>query len=191
VLVASDNGLSELERTPARFTGYVASLEDFLESVADRFDVCIIDTNPNPDIRLIAALVLANYVVSPVQMNQESIDGLGRLLNHPRYGVNVIRARLNPGLRFVGLLPNLLDVSRFQRSNLAQVVAQMKHLFIAIDDTRPAFIPYRSSVAEAQSLGLPLWELGRTRSAARDTWRSEVRPTLEAIARHMEVSYAT
>ena len=47
------------------------------------FDVCVIDTNPNPDIRLIAALASADFVLSPIQLNQEAIDGVRALLQSP------------------------------------------------------------------------------------------------------------
>ena len=41
-----------------------------------QFDVCVIDTNPNPDIRVIAALASADFVLSPIQLNQEAMDGV-------------------------------------------------------------------------------------------------------------------
>lgn len=51
VIVQGDDTLSSLERQPDKHNAIVNSLKAFLESVADKFDVCIIDTNPNPDIR--------------------------------------------------------------------------------------------------------------------------------------------
>ena len=62
------------------------------------FDVCVIDTHPNPDIRVIAALATADYVLSPLQLNQEAIDGVRALLHHQRVGFHKIRAMLNPKL---------------------------------------------------------------------------------------------
>ena len=44
----------------------------------------MIDTHPNPDIRLIAALASADFVLSPIQLNQEAVDGVKALLTHPR-----------------------------------------------------------------------------------------------------------
>ena len=56
-------------RSPAHF-------RSFLAAVNDAFDVCVIDTNPNPDIRVIAALASADFVLSPIQLNQEAMDGV-------------------------------------------------------------------------------------------------------------------
>ena len=46
--IVSITGDIDLESSP--------KLRDFLKSVDGQFDVCLIDTHPNPDIRLIAAL---------------------------------------------------------------------------------------------------------------------------------------
>lgn len=98
VIVQGDDTLSSLERQPDKHNAIVNSLKAFLESVADKFDVCIIDTNPNPDIRYAGALITSDFVLSPIQLNQEAIDGIGSLLNHQRYGYRKIKAALNPGL---------------------------------------------------------------------------------------------
>jgi hypothetical protein len=37
-------------------------------------------------------------VLSPIQLNQEAMDGVGALLNHPRVGIRKIKALLNPTL---------------------------------------------------------------------------------------------
>ena len=58
----------------------------------------MIDTHPNPDIRVIAALASADFVLSPIQLNQEAIDGVRALLHHQRVGIHKIKALLNPKL---------------------------------------------------------------------------------------------
>lgn len=207
VLVAGDAALSGLERQPERHNGFVAALQAFLESAADRFDVCVVDTNPNPDIRYAAALITADFLLSPIELNQEAIDGIASLLAHPRYGFHKIRQIMNPRLILIGILPNLVEATQFQRENLAQLVASYAQLLIAMPGDggqRYAFIATRTAVAEAQAAGVPLWALRGAavsvqseataargtapappvRSAARDAWR-EVRPVFEEIARRM------
>lgn len=52
-------------------------------------------------IRVIAALVSADFVLSPIQLiqlNQEAMDGVSALLNHDRVGLRKIKAALNPKL---------------------------------------------------------------------------------------------
>ena len=76
VLVPSDRALLGLERQPQLHTPFARSFRAFIESVDAQFDVCVIDTNPNPDICLIAALASADFVLSPIQLNQEAMDGV-------------------------------------------------------------------------------------------------------------------
>jgi chromosome partitioning protein len=100
-------------------TPFARNLGNFLKSVGDEFDVCPIDTHPHPDIRLIAALATGDFVVSPIQLNQEAIDGVRALLYHPRVGIHKIKAVLNPKLNLVGLLPTLVEPTPLQRENFA------------------------------------------------------------------------
>ena len=200
VLVPGDDGLGALERQPERHNSYVNALQQFLLDVAQQFDVCVIDTNPNPDIRYAAALITADFLLSPVQLNQEAIDGIAALLGHARYGYRKIKQLLNPKLELIGILPNLVEPTQFQRDNLAQLVASFHSLLIPLTQQATggyAYIPTRTAIAEAQAAGVPLWQLrhaagGRAepgavlpvRSAAREAWR-EIRPVFDEIARRM------
>jgi chromosome partitioning protein len=143
--------------------------------------VCIVDTNPNPDIRMIATLVSADFVLSPIQLNQEAVDGVRALLTHSRVGVYKIKALLNPKLEFIGLLPTMVEATPFQRANFRQLIERYMSLMIRIGDGpgHLAAIPKRSAIAEAQSTGEVLWEMKKT--AARDAWR-EIEPTIVHIA---------
>ncbi|MBE7418448.1 MAG: ParA family protein [Ideonella sp.] len=180
-LVPGDRALLGLERQPALHTPFARQFRSFLAAVDARFDVCVIDTNPNPDIRVIAALASADCVLSPIQLNQEAMDGVSGLLNHDRVGLRKIKAVLNPKLALIGLLPTMVEPTPFQKANFVQVVQQYHGLMIRIGDGPGAFasIPRRSCIAEAQADGAVLWEMKKT--AARDTWR-EIEPSLARIA---------
>lgn len=204
VVVAGDVALSNLERQADQHNAYVNRLGDFLADVAPYFDVCIVDTNPNPDIRYAAALIVADFVVSPVELNQEAIAGIAALLDHPRYGFDRIKALLNPRLELIGILPNMVEATPFQRANFAALVRMHAHLLIRLDGTeqRYAFIPTRTAIAEAQAAGVPVWRLRQVlpvssvgevdpmpmpvRTAAREAWR-EIRPVFEEIERRMQL----
>ena len=181
VLVPGDRALLGLERQPALHTPFARNFRSFLAAVDGAFDVCVIDTNPNPDIRVIAALVSADFVLSPMQLNQEAMDGVSGLLNHERVGLRKIKAVLNPKLALIGLLPTMVEPTPFQKANFVQVVQQYHPLMIRIGDGPGAFasIPRRSCIAEAQAEGAVLWEMKKT--AARDAWR-EIEPSLARIA---------
>ena len=130
---------------------------------------------------MVSALVSADYVLSPVQLNQEAVDGVRELLSHPRVGVYRIKEVLNQKLEFIGLLPTLVEGTPFQRANFTQVVAAYGHLLIKTGDLpgKCAIIPKRSAIAEAQANGEVLWEMKKT--AARDAWR-EIEPAIARIA---------
>jgi chromosome partitioning protein len=180
VLVPAGDGLLGLERQPQQHTPFARSLRDFLRAVDAHFDLCVIDTNPNPDIRLIAALATGDFVLSPIQLNQEAIDGVRALLHHPRVGLHKIRAVLNPKLTLIGLLPTLVEPTPFQRANFIELVQKYASLMIRLSQTAGDFarLPKRSAIAEAQADGLLLWEMKKT--AARDAW-AEIEPSLRRI----------
>ncbi|MGV8823187.1 ParA family protein [Methylibium petroleiphilum] len=180
VLVPGDRALLGLERQPTLHTPFARHFRTFLASVDADFDVCVIDTNPNPDIRVIAALASADFVLSPIQLNQEAMDGVSGLLNHERVGLRKIKAVLNPKLALIGLLPTMVEPTPFQKANFLQIVQQYHPLMIRIGDGPGDFasIPRRSCIAEAQADGAVLWEMKKT--AARDAWR-EIEPSLTRI----------
>jgi chromosome partitioning protein len=194
VLIPAGNGLQGLERQPRRHGAFIAHLRRFLHSVDDRFDVCVIDTNPNPDIRVVAALACADHVLSPIQLNQESRDGIAKFLLDSRVGLVFIQAALNPRLRFLGLLPNLVEPTPFQRANQAQLLATdayRERLLALVDppsaEEHYARIPKRSAVAEAQAAGALLWER-KDKTAWRDAW-AEIRPVMDRIGELMELDH--
>ena len=181
VLVPADRALLGLERQPALHTPFARQFRTFLAAVDTAFDLCVIDTNPNPDIRVIAALVSADFALSPIQLNQEAMDGVSGLLNHERVGLRKIKAVLNAKLALIGLLPTLVEPTPFQKANFLQIVQQYHPLMIRIGEGPGAFasIPRRSCIAEAQAEGAVLWEMKKT--AARDAWH-EIESSLRRIA---------
>ena len=181
VLVPSERDLIGLERQSALHTPFARNLRMFLTAMDRQFDVCVIDTNPNPDIRLIAALASTDFVLSPVQLTQEALDGLSALLNHERVGLRKIKAVLNPKLRLIGLLPSMVEATPFQKANFVHVVQHYRSLMIPLSDRVGdiASLPKRTAIAEAQAAGAVLWEVKKT--AARDAWK-EIEPSLMRIA---------
>lgn len=189
LLVGGDDALSALERDRERHNAFAANLRTMLRKLAG-FDLCVIDTNPNPDIRYASALVSADYVLAPVQLNQEALEGISGLLGHPRYGLGKIKAALNPKLTFLGILPNMVEPTPFQRQNLAMLTASHGGRLLKDGRTDPPayrYIPKRSAIAEAQAAGIFLPDLKKT--AARDAWR-EVEPAFATILNHMGLNMA-
>lgn len=180
VLIPGDRILLGLERQPEMHTPFARNFRNFLASIDAQFDLCVIDTNPNPDIRVISALASADFVLSPIQLNQEAMDGVAGLLNHERVGLRKIKSVLNPKLQLIGLLPTLVEATPFQRANFVQVIQQYQHLMIPVGHQvgQFAYIPRRSSIAESQASGEILWEMKKT--PAREAWK-EIEPGLSRI----------
>jgi chromosome partitioning protein len=192
VLVPSGPDLLRLERQPDKHNSFASRLRSFLQRANDCFDVCVIDVNPNPDIRAVSALVSANYALAPIQLNQESIDGIVGLLGHERVGIERIKSRINPGLQLLGILPMMVEPTPFQRRGMQSIVSTphyLSRLLAMVDDPKGgqdyARIPKRTVVAESQACGQALWEM-RNKTAAREAW-GEIQPVLDRVCQRMEV----
>ncbi len=185
VLVAADNAeLLKMEKQGEKHNSFASNLQSFLQAVNNDFDICIIDTNPNPDIRQIASLVVSDYVLSPLQLNQEAIDGIGDLLNHDTIGIRKIKAAINPKLELIGILPNLVKPTPFQRENFGALSKHFSNLLIPMDAGGFAAIKETTAVPEAQAAGIPIWKLGKTSGFT--AW-AQIKPIFEKIASIMEV----
>lgn len=179
LLIKSHENLKYRERDSENHNTFADNFRTNLEKLAEHYDLCIVDTNPNPDIRSLSALVSGTHVLSPIELNQESIDGLGDLIGD----LEQVTENLNPDLDFIGLLPNRYDGKAFQKGNLLQLKSAYPDLFLR-DGEQFSIIPFRSSIAEAQASNLPLWEMKKT--SARDTWRA-IEPVFNCILKRIGV----
>ena len=139
LLVPADRELLMLERQREQHSPFANNFRAFLRSVDHQFDACIVDTNPNPDIRLISALASADLVLAPIQLTMEAMEGIYGLLNHDRVGVRKVKALLNPKLDLIGILPMMVEATPFQRANLVEVVERYMPLLIRLSDDRADF----------------------------------------------------
>ena len=122
-------------------------------------------------------------MLSPIQLNQEAIDGIGDLLNHENIGIRKIQATINPTLQFIGILPNLVEPTPFQRENFRELSAHFAKLLIPMSAGFAA-IKKTTAIPEAQAAGVPIWKLGKT--SGRDAW-TQIKPVFEKIATTMGV----
>jgi len=188
LLISADaSELRTLEQNPDSHNDYATNLKASLTAIGAQFDLCIIDVNPNPDIRQLAALVVSDFVVSPVQLAQESIDGIGDMLNDPGIGIRRIQATINPRLKLLGLLPNLVEPTPFQKQNFVDLARHYGQLLIPMD-TGYASIKKSTAVFEAQAAGIPIWSLGKT--SAREAWKG-IRPVFDKLMQLMDLETAS
>ena len=125
------------------------------------YDVCLVDTAPALGIRMSAALASADFVISPIELEVYSIQGIKMMLAT----IFNIRRECNSGLSFLGMLPSRVD-SRNPRHK--------EHLHALQDASPELLVPVtiglRSSVADALASQMPVWRIRKTaaRAAARE-----------------------
>ncbi|PPD55377.1 MAG: hypothetical protein CTY12_00965 [Methylotenera sp.] len=141
----------------------------FLNSMDAHYDLCIIDGPPSLDIRVTIALTLADAVLSPIELMQESIEGMSNTLYGQR-GILNIKSRLNPKLQFLGFLPNKVQSNETQRAALKELNARIGQHFFTNSEGVVALIPLRSAISECQKQGISLTDIVRTNRMARATW---------------------
>jgi len=163
--------LSTLDRHPdaGPVKGFVASMG----RLSSQFEYSVIDTRPADGLLMRAALIAADHVLCPIELEQYSIEGLTQMLQT----IFGIRQRFNPSLNFLGILANRFNVhSARQREALPQLLAQFERHVIH------AKLGTRSSIAETNTAGVPVWKLSR--SAARAA-AVEMRQVLDLLRERM------
>ncbi|MEI2636896.1 MAG: ParA family protein [Methylotenera sp.] len=143
----------------------------FLESMDAHYDLCIIDGPPSLDIRVTIALTLADAVLSPIELMQESIEGMSNTLYGQR-GILNIKSLLNPKLQFLGFLPNKVQSNDTQRAALKELNERIGQHFFINNEGVVALISLRSAISECQKQGISLADIVKTNTMARSTWAS-------------------
>ena len=158
---------------------------NFLTSVDAHYDLCIIDGPPSLDIRVTIALTLADAVLSPIQLSQESIEGMSATLYGQR-GVLNIKTVFNAKLNFLGFLPNMVEATDKHREALTELGERIGEHFLTDNDGRILLMPLRQSIRECQKDGIPIAQLARTNTMARSTWAS-VRKIFDIVLARLQL----
>ena len=152
-LVPADIGTNDLEGLPLDTIQYPAR---YLRQLNGEYDLCIIDTPPNLGRRLLAALIVADAVVSPMAINGYSIEGISDL----QRSIIAVKRKYNPRLRNLGILPNLLNHrSKSQTKNLAELRKALG------DRVLPFELTNRVAVSDAIDAGHPVWRKAKGQSS--------------------------
>ncbi len=209
-LFAASDELKLLEKQGDAAHGlYVDNLINSLKGLEPFFDVAIIDTNPSEDIRSNSGLLVCTHLVSPIQLAKEAIDGISRLFD--RIGtISSLNSNLPGG--FIGMLPNMVESGSFQMANAKMLLENFGKLLISVPEIKLQYVkdeqgqikPLRDAeglacsqvkgfaaikrhagIAEAQALGLPIWEMQGQAAA----W-GEIKRAFFAILEAMNVERA-
>ena len=150
-LADAEVGLSTVNN---RFT----RLRDALRTVADQYDVVVIDSPPSLSLLTLNVLTAADSVLLPVQAEFYALEGLTQLLET----MKLVRQSINPTLELLGVLVTMMD----SRTALSQQVYEevVRHFPGKVLETS---IPRNVRLAEAPSHGLPVGVYDRFSKGAR------------------------
>jgi len=128
-----------------------------LASIAEEYEVCIVDCSPSLSLLTLNALVASTDVIAPVQTQYYALEGLKQLLET----VDIVRERFNPNLAGVGILLTFVE----RRTVISrQVQRQMREFFgDLVFDT---VIHRTTRLAEAPSAGEPIFTYDPSSRAA-------------------------
>jgi len=121
-------------------------LENALNSVPAKWDVCLFDCPPSLGLLTVNGLVAAQQLLVPLQCEFFALEGLSQLLQT----VERIRTAFNPRLAILGIALTMYD----RRNNLSQAVAEDVRACLgkAVFET---VVPRNVRLSEAPSHGLP------------------------------------
>ena len=136
-----------------------------LAPFANDFDLCLIDTPPTLGPRLVASLVAANHVVTPVSMGLYEMAGVHNLIET----IANMRSKFNRRLNYMGVLPMKINLRR--QSELKQLRDLEEEMG---DRMIKTYLPERAAVRNAVEAHRPVWENARGESHAKAAaeWRA-------------------
>lgn len=123
-LIAANRDLVDVAKLPL---DTMTLPRDVLAQFKEQFDFAVIDTAPTLGQPLYAALIAADYVVCPCDMDQDAIDGLHDLFED----INRVQQLWNPDLVPLGVLATKVNSRRrFDVSSLKQMRGELGDLLI-------------------------------------------------------------
>lgn len=171
-LAPTTSHLANVEAEIAGMDQKFTRLRTALQSVADQYDVIIIDSPPSLSLLTVNGLIAARYVLLPVQAEFYALEGLGQLLET----MKLVRKGMNPTLELLGVLPTMTD----SRTTLSKQVCDeiQKHFTDKVFQTT---IPRNIRLAEAPSHGEPVGAYDRWSKGAR-AYKAVAKEVAERIA---------
>ena len=173
-LIASDAVLANMEKR--NLTDAAVVFNENITALADSgFDVVLIDTAPALGVSLAAALYAADCVMSPIELEAYSIQGIKKMLTT----IANVR-KLNTKLKFIGMVASKVDARNPRHvRHQNELNAAYPQLMI------PGGIGLRSSIADALASGVPVWKIKKT--AARKA-TLEIRALAAYVYEKMEIT---
>lgn len=172
-VIAADPGLANLDKMD--LAQAATALRASVTALGEFFDVCLIDTAPSLGVAMTAAVLTADYMLSPIEMEAYSLQGMKKMV-----AVISNLRKQNPKLRFLGMVPNKVDARKPRHVNNLVTLQQAYPQLVL-----PFSIGARDSIAEALGEQMPVWKIKK--SAARKATQ-EVRALADYVYTKMEIA---
>lgn len=148
-----------------------AMLKNF-KAFDSHFDYCVIDTPPNWGARNFAAMAVCDFLLSPIELKDFAIEGVGEVLQ----SILAVQEKGRGGrkINFLGLVASRFNShSPRERGNLEALVAKIgtKMMF-------PGVITARDGYEQAMSDRKPVWSI---KSSGATVAGAEMRKILSAV----------
>lgn len=113
-IITANLGLltANLEVTMDRVRPQQNRLKKALQQVADNYDFCVIDNAPDINVSVINALTAADDVLIPVEVDDNTLEGMNELLDQ----IDDVKEELNPDLKNVRCF-----ITKYQKFNQAHL----------------------------------------------------------------------
>lgn len=170
-LVSADGAMADMERANPQV---LAVFKQNIDHLGPQFDYAVIDTPPTLGLRTSAALIVADFVISPIKPEGYSIDGIAKLLQT----IIGIKQKYNPNLHFLGMLPSLVKGNSPDHKAALQALVSQYQQYMLLG----AAVGDRQSVDEALNASLPVWKIKKT---AAQPAAKEFRNTFDVIAQRI------
>lgn len=104
-IIPSGDAVAWVEKVASTQSSGDHILKELLMQVKDEYDFIIIDTPPLLTKTLDSSLIVADYVIIPIQAEYLAAIGSAQLLKN----INIIKKRTNPNLKIAGAFANMYD----------------------------------------------------------------------------------
>lgn len=116
-IITANLGLltANMEVTMDRVRPQQNRLRKALQQVVERYDFCVVDNAPDINISVINALTAANDVLIPVEVDDNTLEGMNELLEQ----IQEVKEELNPDLQTLIRASAVVARSTFARTPVA------------------------------------------------------------------------
>ena len=146
-IIPSSMDLAVIEQEFANIKSRERRFKKVLGELTKKFDYIIIDCPPSLGLLTINALVAANNVLIPLQVEFYALEGLTQLMNT----VKQIKNNFNRDIHLQGIVLTMYD----KRNKISEMVAKDVKDFFK-DKVYKTVIPRNVKISEAPSHGLPI-----------------------------------